>query len=95
MNVLVIPGGHRAFTIADLARMTEAGILAPDERIELVAGELVPKSAKGSRHESIKAAIVMRWGRNCPAGFGFNLETGLRLDLQNYRKPDFIVFSKA
>lgn len=95
MNVLVTPGGHRAFTIADMDRMVEAGILDADERIELIAGELVPMSAKGSRHESIKAALVLRWGRVCPAGYGFVPETGLRLDPHNYLEPDFILFSRA
>ena len=95
MNVLVTPGGHRAFTIADMERMVTAGILDPDERIELIAGELVPMSAKGSRHESIKAAITLRWGRVYPEGYGFVPETGLRLDPLNYIEPDFIVFSRA
>ena len=95
MNVLVTPGGHRAFTIADMDRMVEAGILDVDERIELVAGELVPMSAKASRQESIKAALVLRWGRVCPAGLGFVPETGLRLDPHNYLEPDFILFSRA
>lgn len=94
MNVLVTPGGHRAFTIADMERMVEAGILDPDERIELIAGGLVPMSAKGSRHEAIKTAIVLRWGRMCPEGFGFSPETGLRLDPHNYLEPDFIIFSR-
>ena len=95
MNVLVTPGGHRAFTIADMDRMVEAGILDADERIELIAGELVPMSAKGSRHESIKAALVLRWGRVCPAGYGFVPETGLRLDPHHYLEPDFILFSRS
>ena len=95
MNVLVTPGGQRAFTIADMERMAEVGILDPDERIELVAGELVPMAAKGSRHKTIKAAINLRWGRFCPDGFGFVPETGLRLDPLNYLEPDFIVFTRA
>lgn len=95
MNVLVTPGGHRAFTIADMDRMVEAGILDADERIELIAGELVPMSAKGSRHESIKAALNFRWGRVCPANYGFVPETGLRLDPHNYLEPDFILFSRS
>ena len=95
MDVLVTPGGHRAFTIADMDRMVEAGILESDERIELIAGDLVPMAAKGSRHESIKAALVLRWGRVCPIDFGFVPETGLRLDPHNYLEPDFILFSRS
>ena len=66
MIVLVTPSGPRAFTIADMDRMVEAGILDADERIELIAGELVPMSAKGSRHEVIKGAINLRWGASAP-----------------------------
>ena len=86
---------RRAFTIADMERMVVDGILDPDERLELIGGEFVPMSAKGSRHEAIKAAIVVRWGRVCPDGFLFVPETGLRLDPLNYLEPDFIVVSRA
>jgi Uma2 family endonuclease len=86
---------RRAFTIADLERMVEAGILAPDERVELIGGELVPMSAKGARHEAIKAALVLRWGRACPDDFLFVPETGLRLDAQNYVEPDFIIVART
>jgi Uma2 family endonuclease len=86
---------RRAFTIADLERMEEAGIIAPDERLELIGGEIVPMAAKGNRHESIKAAIVVVWGRACPLDHAFVPETGLRLDDHNYVEPDFIVFSRT
>ena len=86
---------RRAFTIADLERMVEVGILAPDERVELIGGELVPMSAKGARHEAIKAALVLRWGRACPDGNLFVPVTGLRLDVQNYVEPDFIVVART
>jgi Uma2 family endonuclease len=86
---------RRAFTIADLERMVEAGILAPDERVELIGGELVPMSAKGARHEAIKIALNRRWGRACPDDFLVAPETGLRLDAQNYVEPDFIVVART
>ena len=86
---------RRAFTVADLERMVEVGILAPDERVELIGGELVPMSAKGARHEAIKAALNQRWGRARPDGFLFVPETGLRLDAQTYVEPDFIVVART
>lgn len=85
---------RRAFTIADLERMAEVGLIAPDERLELIGGEIVPMSPKGSRHETIKAAINFRWGQRCPDGFAFIPETGLRLDERTYIEPDFIVFER-
>jgi Uma2 family endonuclease len=48
---------HRwQFTVADFARMAEAGIFAEDDRVELIDGEVRVMSPIGPRH----AAIVKR-----------------------------------
>lgn len=86
---------RRAFTIADVERMVEVGLIAPDERLEIIGGEIVPMSPKGNRHESVKSAITMLWGRRCPEDFVFAQETGLRLDKDTYLEPDFIVFARS
>jgi Uma2 family endonuclease len=85
---------RRAFTVADVERMVEIGLIAPDERLEILGGEVVPMSPKGSRHETIKVALALRWGRLCPKGYAFASETGLRLDEHTYLEPDFIVFDR-
>jgi Uma2 family endonuclease len=85
---------RRAFTTADLVRMEEAGIIAPDERLELIGGEIVPMAAKGNRHEVVKVALARLWGLQCPATHVVAQETGLYLDEHNYLEPDFIVFSR-
>ena len=86
---------RRAFTIADLERMVETGIVGQDERLELIGGEIVPMSAKGSRHEGIKTALNFLYGSLCPRGFMFSPETALRLDPMTYLESDFIVFARA
>ena len=86
---------RRAFTVAAFERMAEFGIVGHDERLELIGGEVVPMSAKGSRHEGIKAAISFRWGRSCPLGYMFVPETGVRLDEHTYLEPDFIVYART
>ena len=86
---------RRAFTVAAFERMAELGILEPDERLELIGGEIVPMASKGSRHEGIKASLTYRWGRTCPDGYMFVPETGLRLDEHTYLEPDFIVFARS
>jgi len=45
----------RLFTIDDCYRMQDAGILRPDERLELIRGELIQLSAIGPRHQ---AAVI-------------------------------------
>jgi len=41
------------FTVADFARMVEAGILAEDDRVELIDGEVRAMSPIGPRHVAI------------------------------------------
>jgi len=43
------PQRHR-YTVADYHRMGEAGILAPDARVELIDGEIVDMPPIGFRH---------------------------------------------
>ncbi len=74
MNVSVAPRLTRAaeglprrrFTVAEVEAMVEAGIIDEDERVELIGGELVPMSPKGSHHELVKSAVNFQWGRVCP-----------------------------
>jgi Uma2 family endonuclease len=47
---------RRPFTVSDYARMRETGILAEDDRVELIDGEVRLMSPIGPRH----AAIVNR-----------------------------------
>ena len=57
---------RRAFTVADIRRMIDAGVIGEDERIELVEGEIVVMSAKGYAHELIKNALIVAIVRALP-----------------------------
>lgn len=43
---------RRRFTVAEYEKMTEAGILCPEDHVELLAGEIVQMAAEGVRHMS-------------------------------------------
>jgi Uma2 family endonuclease len=100
MNVSVAPRLTRAadglqrrrFTVAEVEAMVEAGIMDEDERVELIGGELVPMSPRGSRHELVKSALNFRWCRVCPETYHVTPETMLRLSEDTYLKPDFVIF---
>lgn len=86
---------RRPFTVRDVERMVEVGLIDADERVELVEGELIPMSPKGGRHEIYKTALMMHWARVCPPDMLFVPETTFRLSEVTYLEPDFVVFPKA
>src|SRR5690606_12558276 len=60
MSIMIrsLPDRHRT-TVDEYRRMGEAGIFAPDTRVELIAGEIIDMPPIGSRH----AAVVERFAR--------------------------------
>jgi hypothetical protein len=71
MNIAVTTAAEgfprRAFTVEDISRMIEAGIISEDEKFELIEGEIVMMAAKGIVHERIKSALIVGY-RACIAG---------------------------
>src|SRR5271163_1121987 len=86
---------RRRFTVAEVEAMVEAGIMAEDERVELIGGELVPMSAKGRHHEAVKVALNFRWCRLCPETCRLAPETTSRLSDDTYLEPDFVIYPHA
>src|SRR5947209_15015766 len=72
------------FTVAEVEAMVRAGILEEDERVELIRGELVPMSPKGSRHEVLKSALMRQWAKLAPDGMQIAQGTTFRLSADTY-----------
>jgi Uma2 family endonuclease len=79
------------WTLAEFERLTELGILAEDDRIELIGGELVPMSPKGNRHERVCGAIHNWLRRHLHGDIDYHPEPGWHADASNYFEPDFLV----
>jgi Uma2 family endonuclease len=86
---------RRRFTVAEVEAMVAAGVMEEDERVELIGGELVPMSPKGSRHEAIKIALVDRWIRARPDNCWLAQETTFRLSEDTYLEPDIVIYPRA
>ena len=83
MNVAVTTAAEgfprRAFTVEDISRMMEAGVIHEDEKLELVEGEIVMMAAKGIAHERIKSALTVAISRALPDDLTIGVEATLRL----------------
>jgi Uma2 family endonuclease len=99
MNVAVTTAAEgfprRAFTVEDVTRMMDAGVIREDERFELVEGEIVMMSAKGIAHERIKSALTVAISRALPDHLTIAVEATLRLSDTLMLEPDVAVFPKT
>jgi Uma2 family endonuclease len=85
---------RRVFTVEDVSRMIEAGILREDERFELVEGEIVMMAAKEIAHERMKSALNIAVVRALPSHLTLGVEITLRLTDTVMLEPDIAVFPK-
>jgi hypothetical protein len=86
---------RRAFTLAEIEAMVEAGIIAENERFELIGGEVVPMSPKGLRHERLKTWVMRQLAKQLPDTIGFTPETTFRLSPDTFLEPDFVLYDTA
>jgi len=86
---------RRAWTVAEIDAMVEAGIIDGDERFELIGGEVVPMSPKGAHHEAVKIELNEHLQKTKASDLRIAQETTLRLDEKSFVEPDFCVFPRA
>jgi Uma2 family endonuclease len=98
MNVAVTTAAEgfprRAFTVEDISRMIEAGVIREDEKFELIEGEIVMMAAKGIVDEQIKSALLIAVARALPDNLTVGVEATLQLTNTIMLEPDIAVFPK-
>ncbi|HXT09008.1 MAG TPA: hypothetical protein VN715_18975 [Roseiarcus sp.] len=78
---------RRAFTVSEILRMQEAGILSPAETFELIEGEIVPMQAKSHIHELLKSALNYKLARTLPDLLWLGVETTIYLSDDTFVEP--------
>ena len=73
--------------------MEASGVLHPDERVELIDGEIITMAAKTPRHDDMCAAIVKALARRLPDNVDFTMEPAFRLSEHWEPEPDIIFYS--
>ena len=86
---------RRRFTVAEVEAMVAAGVMDPDERVELIGGELVPMAPKGIEHEMLKTALVGRWYLVRTVDCHLAPATTFRLSDDTYLEPDVVIYPRA
>lgn len=79
---------RRAFSVGDIRRMIDTGVLNEDERIELVEGDLVMMSAKGYAHDYIKNALNLAIARALPDALSMGVEMTVQFSQDMILEPD-------
>ena|SRR5215813_5025163 len=85
-NLMQVETTKKLFTVADYYRMAEAGILKPEDRVELIDGEIIEMSPIGDRH----AGCVNRATRLFISALGNRVVVSVQnpLQLNNYTEPE-------
>jgi Uma2 family endonuclease len=83
---------RRAWTVDDMERMLETGILREPEPFELIGGELVAMAAKNRQHEMLRTELALYWADRRARDIKIASETPLRLGEYDAPEPDFIVY---
>lgn len=88
-----IEATRRLFNVEEYHRMAEVGVLAPDDRVELIEGEVLRMSPMGRLH----AACLMRINRILTLAFSGRLvvapQLPLRLDDYSEPEPDLMLLA--
>jgi Uma2 family endonuclease len=85
---------RRAFTVEDVWRMIEIGIIGQDEKFELIEGEIVPVSPSHDPHERIKSGLILVVPPRLPTELWFGVESSIYLGQRTFVEPDFCIFPR-
>jgi len=86
---------RRSFTVDEILRMQEAGIISDDENFELIEGEIVPMQAKTHVHELLKSALTLGVARALPDRLWLGVETTIYLTPNTFVEPDLTIYPRG
>jgi len=85
---------RRAFTVADVHRMIDAGVLGQDEKFELIEGEIVPVSPSHDPHERIKSALILAIAPRLPKELWLGVGSSVYLAERTFVEPDLCIYDQ-
>ena len=86
---------RRSFTVAEILRIQDAGIISDEENFELIEGEIVPMHAKTHLHEFIKSALTLAIARALPDHLWLGVATTIYLSANTFLEPDLVIYPRG
>ena len=80
---------RRLINVEEYYKMAEVGILKPEDRVELIHGEIYQKSPIGSRHAAIVDHLAMMLNQIFQREVIVRVQNPIRIDDNNEPEPDF------
>ena len=84
-----------AFTVKEVLRMQKTGVIGPDEKFELVDGEIVPMQSKAHVRELIKSDLNFKLVRAMPDDLWLGVESSMYLSDRTVPEPDLVVYKRG
>lgn len=88
----VIDVGHRLFTRTDYHKIAEAGLFAPDERVELLKGEIRTMSPAGPLHVSFISRLLQLLAPLLGNTYQINAQSPIWLSEESEPEPDVVLY---
>lgn len=85
---------HR-FTLEEVLRMQEAGILDPDARVELIDGGLIEMAPEGVPHVRVKMQVARSFMARADDAVQVIVDSTLRLSATSAPDPDLYLYDAA
>lgn len=86
---------HYQFTVADYERMGESGILTEDDRVELIAGEIVRMIPIGRRHVQAVNRLSHLLFAVVGSDLTVSIQNPIRIGLRDEPQPDLAILRGA
>ncbi len=83
------------FTVADYEQMATVGILTEDDRVELVAGEIISMSPVGDRHVGCVNALADLFAAVVLREMVISVQNPIRLDDDSEPQPDIALVRRG
>jgi len=81
----------RVFTVGEYYRMAEANILTGEDRVELIAGQIVAMSPIGSRHAACVKRLNLLLGKMIGDSMLLGVQDPIALDAYSEPEPDLVL----